>query len=319
MMKTICIVIIMLITSVLFSQEYTFERCTFNAAGGHQSNSQYSVTTAVAERVQGDVSNTDYTGYLGFLFPMLNQSPPMVTSIDDVPNDQGRQVQVVWNKCAFDDIYQFETYYSVWRFDEDFEVRTKGGRNGIQSTAKADSKQNKENVFTDPYLVIERYREDSNQTYFWQREFDIWTFIGEIPALQYDEYSYIAPTLSDASEVDVNASTFKVVFHDLYEFYESAPASGYSVDNIGPDETRAMITKIGNNMRLSWEEVEFGTFEGNRYPELNGIWYRIYAGSTPDFECDETTYLQTVTDIEFDFLIGDESMKFFRIVVSDKP
>jgi len=318
-MKTICIVILMLIAAVLFSQEFTFKRSTFNAAGGHQSNSQYSVTTSVAEKVQGEVSTSDYTGYLGFLFPMLNQSPPVITSIDDVPNDQGRQVQIVWDKCAFDDVYQFETYYSIWRFDEDFEVRTGDGRSGIQSTAKAASKQNKENVFNDPFLVIERYREDSSQTYFWQREFDIWTFIGEAPALQYDEYSYIASTLSDSSEVDVNDSTFKIVFHDLYEFYESAPASGYSVDNIAPDETRVMIAASGNYMHLSWEEVEFGTFEGNRYPELNGIWYRIYADSTPDFECDETTFLETVTGLEFDNLIDDESMKFFRIVVSDKP
>ena len=332
MMKTLLLFAMCFLIVSLSAQNYTFTHGTLNSGGGHQSNSLYTVTTAVAEKVQGDISTTDYTGYLGFLFPILDQRPPVITSIDDVPNDQGREVQVVWNKCAYDDVYAIDTYYSVWRWDEDFE-RTdnptttlrmvdsplergvpihRGGVCNLHNGSTA------ENTFTEPWKVIEQFREDPNKTYYWQRDREVWTFIDEVPALQYDEYALIAPTLADSNAVDINFSTFKIVYHDLYEYYESAPDSGYSVDDLPPDETRAYITKISNNMRISWDEVTTGTYLGNSYEELNGVWYNIYAGDTPDFVCDETTYIETVTDLDYDYLLTSEDMKFFKIKVSDQ-
>jgi len=312
------------ITFTLFS-DYQFERCTFNAAGGQQSNGIYSVTTAVAEKVQGSVTDSDYDGFLGFLFPQLDIRIPIITSIDDVPDDQGREVQIVWNKCGYDDEYAVDTYYSLWRLDEDFEVVLMRNEQKKISSKKVSSKTKKlhsesiENIFTEPYLIIELAREFPKKTYFWQRDDEVWTYIGETPALQYDEYSYIASTLADSSETDIHYSTFKVVYHDLYEYYESEPDSGYSLDNIPPDETRIAIAQNGSYMRLSWEEVEYGTFEGNRYPEINGIWYRVYASDEPYFDCDVTTYLNTVIDLEYDYPLTGEDMKFFKVVVSDKP
>jgi len=65
------LILSMTVTFTLFS-DYQFERCTFNAAGGQQSNGIYSITTAVAEKVQGSVTDSDYEGFLGFLFPQLD-------------------------------------------------------------------------------------------------------------------------------------------------------------------------------------------------------------------------------------------------------
>jgi len=75
----------------------------------------------------------------------------------------------------------------------------------------------------------------------------------------------------------------------------------------------------GSNIGLSWDEVEYGTFQGNSYPELNGIWYKIYAGDSPDFVCDEAHLLDTVTDLNYDYALTGEEKKFFKIVVSDQP
>lgn len=312
-MKSSCFLLVFIMVFQLFSQNYTFDRCTFNTAGGHQSNSHYSVTIAVAEKIQGNTSSTDFLGYVGFLFPALYHSPPVITSIDDVPNDQGRQVQVVWNRCSFDEDYTFDTFYSLWRLDNDFETRD------VSILSSDSDKINNSKIFSDPYMVIKKHRKDPLKTYYWLRDNNIWTFIDEIPALQYEEYSYVAPTLLDSSETEENYSTYKIVYHDLYQYYESVPDSGYSIDNIPPDETRVSITRNGENMRLSWEEIEYGTFEGNRYPEINGIWYKIFASNNPDFVCDETTHLGTVTNLLYDFPIDADSCIFFKIIVSDKP
>ncbi|MBC8384459.1 MAG: hypothetical protein H8E57_02945 [Candidatus Cloacimonetes bacterium] len=341
-MKTIIFFTLLFVFITLSAQTgYVWERHSFNAAGGVQSGTTYTSVTSFGNYAQGEVVTNDYTGYFGFLFPQLDQRPPLITSIDDVPNDQGLQVQVVWNKCAFDDVYAIDTYYSIWRYDEDFERATGDNPTNLRmfeerdlrnvSNDSHDSKQqttktenwnilpSTENTYTEPWKVVEQFQKDPNKTYFWQRDGEVWTFIDEVPALQYDEYALIAPTLADSNAVDINYATFKAVYHDLYEYYESYSDSGYSVDNIPPDETITAIAQNGNYMRLSWEEVEYGTLAGNSYPELNGIWYKIYASDSPDFVCDETTYLETVTDLNYDYPLSGEDKKFFKIVVSDKP
>ena len=347
-MKTIMLIVVLLISTVLFSQlNYTLTHYTFNAGGGFQSGNIYTSVFSYGEKVQGDISSTNYEGYLGFLFPYLDQRIPVITSIADVPNDQGLQVQVVWNKCGYDDVYAIDTFYSLWRYDEEFEVVLTGGnqegntslRNSSQKisaknrsaklkSSKQESLKSKkdvfsklsQNIYTEPLIIIEKARQNPNKTYYWQRgDRDIWTFIAEIPALNYDEYSVVAPTLMDSSNTGTNYSTFKVVYHDLYQYYESVPDSGYSVDNIAPDPTRTTIARNGNFMKLEWDEVAYGTFEGNRYPELNGIWYKVYAGDVPDFVCDAATYLTTITDLEYNYPLTGEPKKFYKVVVSDKP
>ena len=309
-MKTILILLMCFIIIPILAQNHILTQGTFNSTGGHQATSLYSNTTVFGEYVVGEVSTGSYTGYLGFLFPLLDQRPPIITSIDDVPHDQGHQVQVVWDKCAFDDEYAIDTYYSIWRLDEDFEMRL---------TDNKQAKFSSKNIYSEPFTIIELARENPDQSYFWQRDRDLWSFIAEVPALNYNEYSYIAPTLLDSNLVEINYSTFKLVYHDLYEYFESIPDSGYSIDNIAPDETKVYIAQNGSNMDLSWDEVENGTYQGNSYPEVNGIWYKIYAGDSPDFICDEIHLIDTVTNLNYDYPISGEEKKFFKVIVSDQP
>ena len=288
----------------LSAQNYTFTHGTFNSSGGHQASSAYSNTTAFGEMVQGEISTSGYTGYLGFLFPILNQQPPTIISIDDVPNNQGHQIQIDWNKCAFDDAYSYNTYYSIWRLDDEAESRN-GSVRKVNKLPDKSSKNNK--------------RQDPVKTYLWQRDDSVWTFVDSIQASNNDQYSSIEATLADSSSSNLNYSTFKVIYHNEYNYYESVPDSGYSVDNIPPDETQVTIAKNGNYMRLTWQEVEYGTYQGSSYSELNGIWYRIYAGDTDDFICDGSHFINTVTALSYDYLLMGEYKKFFKIVVSDQP
>ena len=49
------------------------------------------------------------------------------------------------------------------------------------------------------------------------------------------------------------------------------------------------------------------------------IWYKIYAGDSPDFVCDETNLVDTVTNLNYNYTLTGEEKKFFKIVVSDQP
>lgn len=299
----------------LNAQSYSFVRGSFNAAGGMMQNSLYSSQIAVGEADQGSASTSAYTAYFGFLYPILDQRPPLITSIDDVPNDQGLQVQIVWNKCAFDDVYSQDSFYSIWRQDEDFDL--------ILNDINEINQDLPDNVFTNPNEIIQ-LNEFQQENIYWLADDLLWTFLDTIPALQYDEYSYIAPTLIDSNSTAVNNSTFKVVFHDEFEYYESVAASGYSVDNIPPDPTENLVITLNESthntiLTLSWDEVNTGTYAGNSYEEIGGIWYRIYASDFPNFECNESNLLATVTDTFYEFDVSNNSQHYFKIIVCDEP
>ena len=231
---------------------------------------------------------------------------PVITTVSDIPDDQGHQVQIVWDKSPYD--YPHSDIpieqYSIWRYD-----------NVYRDDQKLNCYDNLQELFADR-------SQDNNGNYYWDRGNRILTFIDCIPAVCFDEYSIIAPTLYDSSYISINYSKFIILAQtDLsYMYFESNPDSGYSIDNIPPCRTTANIAKNGNKMNLSWEEVEYGMFQGNLYPELNGVWYKIYAGNEPNFVCDQTHFVDILTDLSYEFLINSyDTKKFFKIVVSDTP
>lgn len=311
-LRFLIFLLMIVIAVTLNAQNYTFVRSSFNAAGGMMQNSQYSAQIAVGEDVQGTSTTSIYTGFFGFLFPILDQRPPIITSVDDVPNDQGLRVQVVWNKCAFDDEYNQDAFYSIWRQDEDFELVLEDGNDSHQSLP--------DNVFTNPNDVLQ-LQDIHQEKMYWLADDLLWTFLGEIPALHYNEYSYIAETLSDYSSTYPNPATFKVVFHDDFAYYESESASGFSMDNIAPDPAENLMIAVDETTRnttltLSWDPVTCGTFQGNQYEERGGVWYKLYAGDTPDFICDDTHHIITLQQPEYSVSLTEDK-KFFKIVVVD--
>lgn len=225
---------------------------------------------------------------------------PTITSITDVPDDQGRQVQVIWDRAFTDDVYSQNNFYSIWRLDDVFRY--------IQPSQ----------IISDPIQVIELSMQNNDEKYYWQRDEEIWAFIEQIPALLYSQYSYIAPTLKDSTVSNLNYSTFKIVFHDPINFYESKPDSGYSVDNIPPNPVENLNIGVNETeLTLTWQEVTEGSLNGNSYPEINGIYYKVYASDIPYFECDENTYITTVDDTNIIFDISDDDKKYYKIVVTD--
>ncbi|MBN2017229.1 MAG: hypothetical protein JW794_03735 [Candidatus Cloacimonetes bacterium] len=230
---------------------------------------------------------------------------PVITGVTDVPDDQGRNVQLIWNRSPYDAPNSPVTIesYSVWRYDDEF------------------SEKGSTDIFYNPQEIIERSIKDNSKQYYWKRDDEVLTFISQIPATGYAEYSVFAPTCKDSSYVSTNYSTFQILAHtDVTLIYHpSLPDSGYSVDNIAPDETELYITQTGTIMNISWDEVEYGTYQGNLYPELNGIWYKLYAGDSPDFVCDDVHLIDVVDDLNYNYPLSGQNKKFFKVVVSDQP
>lgn len=179
--------------------------------------------------------------------------PPVISSIDDVSNDQGRSVRLTWERASFD---------------------AQGSLHPITS-----------------YGVFRRQDQNQNRLAGWD-------FISTVPAFGEEVYQYIAPTLCDSTIANgLCWSVFMVraMTSNPYDFYDSAPDSGYSLDNLAPNIPAGFIVAYGPNNSLSWEPCEADDF---RY-------YKIYRGNQPDFEIDPAHPLATVTEANWLDLDGD--------------
>jgi hypothetical protein len=182
-----------------------------------------------------------------------------IVEISDVPNDQGKQVSILWNMFAGeDDINHPVTSYGIWRRD--------------------DSPNSK---------VLAREVDSFNKMLVSYSELNpgakisvagtVWTFLGSIPATHHDRYGYVAPTLYDSTIVSgMHWTILYVSGHtaDPGTFYESLPDSGYSVDNLVPAVPTGLAALIlGRNVQLRWDQ--------SPDPDLN--YFVIHRSTTSGF------------------------------------
>lgn len=122
---------------------------------------------------------------------------PIICAIEDVPDDHGRQVRLVWARSSQDipKAKQRIHHYAVWRRFSSL------NSNGNPT------------------------RGDESET---------WEYIASIPAANLKQYSMIAPTLLDSvSGTERFWSVFKVSAHRIDgRVYWSAIDSGYSIANV---------------------------------------------------------------------------------------
>jgi predicted CXXCH cytochrome family protein len=182
-----------------------------------------------------------------------------IVEISDVPNDQGKQVSILWNMFAGeDDIDHPVTSYGIWRRDD--------SSNSKILAKEVDSF--KEMLSTYPGLKPGAKISVAGT---------VWTFLGSIPATHHDRYGYVAPTLYDSTIVSgMHWTVLYVSGHtaDPGTFYESLPDSGYSVDNLIPNPPAGLAVLIqGHNVQLNWDE--------SPDPDLN--YFVIHRSTTPGF------------------------------------
>ncbi len=170
---------------------------------------------------------------------------PGIASITDVDNDQGRQVRLLWGRCVHDapgDSLPV-TGYAVYRRQDAYkslQVQEKKREPGAKLTG--------------------------------------WDYLLTVPARGDLQYQCLAPTLCDSTDAGICWSVFMVsaLTADPYTFFDSAPDSGYSVDNLAPCVPQGLAVAYqqeGND--LSWQEN----------PEPDVVMYRIYRATMSGGVC----------------------------------
>lgn len=223
---------------------------------------------------------------------------PIITRLIDYSPDQGHQLDLRWNQSDMDISGTHNDYYSIWRL----------------GAARYDNAIYLERPCTPPADLISQ-----NLDIAWRDGTRIWYFVDEVPGLGWAEYGLIVPTLQDSSSTGLHITEIMVVYDCDSGTWNSTQANGHSVDNMPPyAPARVDIARLsGSNFSLSWDEVTEGGWEGNSYPEVNQITYKVYAGNTPDFEIGPASFLISTTNPYAVLNNQTAQFRFYKIIASD--
>ncbi len=221
---------------------------------------------------------------------------PLIIRANDVPNDQGHQLDLVWQSNELDTTYQPGAFYSVWR----------------ESSSRSNA-----TLIANPAQLAAALSQNSSQI-CWVDGDRSWYYLAQVPAVTFPDYGLIAPTLQDSSSTGTHAANYRVIYHNTQGYFPSVSKSGYSVDNIPPATAGNIILRpySNNSLRLSWDEVTEGLWQGNSYPEVNQIRYKVYASDTPDFTPSPATYQGITSDPQIT-VIPSAPRQFYRIIATD--
>ena len=177
-----------------------------------------------------------------------------ITSIKDIPGDQGRRVQVVWDKFPGEDhAFNPVVNYGVWREDQ------------IVGSLKAAPKKSYRDM-------IQQGRTGVSYSVMGK----VWTYVAAVPATKLAQYGFVSETLIDSTAAGMKYAKFYIAGYtaDNSVIYASPIDSGYSVDNIVPFRvTSFTATATTNGAVLAWTQVD----------EDDVVKFAIYRGATADF------------------------------------
>jgi hypothetical protein len=243
-----------------------------------------------------DLAVTNYDGDNVTVFINLSDRPiiPDITSIIDIPNDQGRQVRISWDKVCFDEIGGpvTVTEYAVYR-KIDYYLVSDDSPGNMESTRPASSVP--EEVQRGPLLYPP----------------GDWDYLLSVPARVENEYSVVVPTLADSTISEgMYYSTFFVsaLTPTPGIYFDSAPDKGYSVDNLSPSAPGGfgIAYNAGSNL-LTWDESLDADFD----------YFRIYRGEEQDFEPVPGNLVQVTTGTEWLDTVDEGWRYYYKLSAVD--
>jgi hypothetical protein len=265
-------------TMILFQDTVAYQNWKNSATFGFAKRALTTAELAAAYNYQF-VSNDGSFGVHNFKYTeeLLNSSieqlqlgagTASIVQIKDVPGDNGKGVQVVWNKFPAENAgYNRLTSYGVWRQDP-----------LLPATGSSVSRFNSYTEMIKGGTVGNQYVMGTF----------VWTYIASVPASNLPQYSYIAPTLFDSTKtVGMKYSAFYVSGYtsDPTYVYKSPVDSGYSLNNLFPLAPSNVTAKSNaQGITLTWDPP---TQRDNDVVE-----YAIYRGSSANFT--PTSSLTTV-------------------------
>ncbi len=190
---------------------------------------------------------------------------PMITSVRDVPGDQGGAVSVAWDASYLDSWPGYEiTEYSVWRAIDQQAALSSASNGAMLLTSAGDLEER-------PDTDVIRRGMLSGEPYYWM-------LVSYDEAFAQENYADVVATLFDSTEVCDEYHYFQVIAHtgDRTVFWESFPDSGYSVDNLAP----AAPLGLAGEQSYTPEGLQL-TWDPNGEADLAG--YKIYRGTSESF------------------------------------
>ncbi len=183
----------------------------------------------------GFVYNSETWSAEIYSLPGINCHTPVLTSIDDVPYDQGGKVTLYWAATYLDTNTTTLPCYSIWRSISEIPE----GAMNAKST---------------PVITSDFNGPAYRATTFNGKEY-AWEWIANQPAHRFTNYSYTAPTLFDSMSTTNGMHYFLVSAqtNDPNVFYDSNIEGGYSVDNLSPLAPRNLAHAIrSDTVALHW-------------------------------------------------------------------
>ncbi|NNE45063.1 MAG: T9SS type A sorting domain-containing protein, partial [Rhodothermales bacterium] len=222
----------------------------------------------------------------------------MIMGIEDVPNDQGRQVGVAWSRFGGDGPSDtpIDDYY-VWRAVES----VNGAKAAYQS-------------FSEVPVVTEDGGVDLSSMSV-MLDGHLWTAVGHQPAAAFPMYSAVVPTLGDATATDTLWSTFVVSGHvagapDMTIITE--PMMGYSVDNLVP--TAPMMSAAGSKRKV---ELVF-ELDREEYRNADFDYFAIYRSTESGFDpVGMEPFATTAEDVYDDTEVTYNNTYYYRAAAFD--
>jgi hypothetical protein len=245
-----------------------------------------------------------YAQRIGRNYGEWGNPEPVISSVADVPADQGGVVNVNWLASGRDNLdQQLIGSYSIWRAIDQtaFAAATTGGeaRGKVVLLSAAPSLFDR-----DTYMVQHTAAGD----YFWQ-------WIGDQPSTYSPAYSFPAETQFDSVSVNPGIHYFRVIAHhtwDQYRFWESNPDSGYSVDNVAPGSPFFLTAMRagGSDVDLDWSP------SGLNEPDFMEYW--VYRGLSTGFPTDAGHFLLTSPDtMAIDTDANPGTAFYYKVVAVD--
>jgi hypothetical protein len=211
---------------------------------------------------------------------------PVVESVADVSNDQGRRVRLDWTRSANDFVGASPqiTEYAIYR-------RIDPGFAPLASNFAA----------TADYSASDAERMEALAAG--------WDFVTTVPASAEDEYSVLVPTLADSTITSGQHWTaFKIRARTATPgvYYESYADSSYSVDNLSP-ATPAPFAGIfsGGPSQLHWGANHEADFDH----------YALHRGGTAGFTPGPGNLVATPSDTGY--VDGGSSWSYYKLAAVD--
>ena len=174
------------------------------------------------------------------VFGFWGHPEPLITSVADVPADQGGKVKINWNASDQDrSMIRSITYYSVWRAADAASV---SAASWVANPSAIDKEFHGTAAYHEKTPTIDYY----------------WEWIGNQDAVFDKNYSFAAATRADSVAGHLSVHQFRVIAHTSDEFvlFKSLPVFGYSVDNLAPASPLLLTAqRVGADVHLKWNRA----------------------------------------------------------------